>query len=57
LQESFQGFLVLVDVPKPKALALKVALRASHFLEATELPPYSKALAAQVGKRPPFLRA
>lgn len=48
---------MLVDVPKPKALALKVALRASHFLEATELPPYSKALAAQVGKRPPFLRA
>jgi len=37
-----------VDVPKPKALALKAALHAGHLLEATDLPAYSKALVSQV---------
>jgi len=46
-QGAFQGLLVLVDVDKPKASALQSTLHAAHLLEATELPPFSKALVSQ----------
>ncbi|KAF5835397.1 hypothetical protein DUNSADRAFT_7482 [Dunaliella salina] len=46
-QGAFQGLLVLIDVAMPKAMALQSALHAAHLLEATELPPFSKALVSQ----------